>query len=147
MIRYLRFRNLVGGIYTVIKSKTPVTAHEYGDRYCLIGPLVYKTAAAEVEPEEVTNWCMKEILDDMASQGIKWMYGRWLIEGSPRVLLLDPGSISDRLDSWKADLWNVTGIPSPPNDIETNDAILFGYLVAWFLGDVSSNFSPNLLSF
>ncbi|CAG8441032.1 6956_t:CDS:2 [Diversispora eburnea] len=127
--------NKVGGIYTVIKSKTPVTVHEYGDRYCLIGPLVYKTAAAEVEPEEITNWCIKEILDDMSSQGIKWMYGRWLIEGSPRVLLLDPGSISDRLDSWKADLWNVTGIPSPPNDTETNDSILFGYLVAWFLND------------
>ncbi|RHZ87794.1 hypothetical protein Glove_30g22 [Diversispora epigaea] len=127
--------NKVGGIYTVIKSKTPVTVHEYGDRYCLIGPLVYKTAAAEVEPEEITNWCIKEILDDMTSQGIKWMYGRWLIEGSPRVLLFDPGSISDRLDSWKADLWNVTGIPSPPNDTETNDSILFGYLVAWFLND------------
>ncbi|CAG8602870.1 9649_t:CDS:2, partial [Acaulospora colombiana] len=127
--------NKVGGIYTVIRSKTPVTVHEFGDRYCLIGPLNYKTAAAEVESEEVKNWCMKEILDDMASQGIKWMYGRWLIEGAPHVLLLDTNSISDRLDSWKTDLWNFAGIPSPPNDSETNSAVLFGYLVAWFLGD------------
>lgn len=28
----------VGGIYSVIKSKAPVTTAEYGDRYCLIGP-------------------------------------------------------------------------------------------------------------
>ena len=29
----------VGGIYSVIKSKAPVTTAEYGDRYTLIGPL------------------------------------------------------------------------------------------------------------
>ncbi|CAB4487868.1 family 3 glycosyltransferase [Rhizophagus irregularis] len=127
--------NKVGGIYTVIKTKAPVTAHEFGDRYTLIGPLAYKTAAAEVEAEKVTNPHMKEILDEMTSQGVKWMYGRWLIEGAPHVLLLDTNSIADRLDSWKGDLWNVAGIPSPPNDQETNDAILFGYLVGWFLGD------------
>lgn len=127
----------VGGIYTVIKTKAPVTAHEFGDRYMLIGPLSYKTAAAEVEAEKVTNPHMKEILDEMTSQGVKWMYGRWLIEGAPHVLLFDTNSIADRLDSWKGDLWNVAGIPSPPNDQETNDAILFGYLVGWFLGDVS----------
>ncbi|RIB26021.1 Glycosyltransferase Family 3 protein [Gigaspora rosea] len=127
--------NKVGGIYTVIKSKAPVTVHEYGDSYTLIGPLNYRTAAAEMESEPVSNWCMKEILDDMTSQGIKWMYGRWLIEGAPHVLLFDTNSIFERLDAWKADLWNVAGIPSPPNDQETNDAVLFGYLVAWFLGD------------
>jgi glycogen(starch) synthase len=114
-----------------------VTAHEFGDRYTLIGPLSYKTAAAEVEAEKVTNPHMKEILDEMSNQGVKWMYGRWLIEGAPHVLLFDTNSIVDRLDSWKGDLWNVAGIPSPPNDQETNDAILFGYLVGWFLGDVS----------
>ena len=30
---------IVGGIYSVIKSKAPVTTAEYGDRYTLIGPL------------------------------------------------------------------------------------------------------------
>lgn len=29
----------VGGIYSVLKSKAPVTTAEYGDRYTLIGPL------------------------------------------------------------------------------------------------------------
>jgi hypothetical protein len=41
------------------------------------------------------------------------------------------------MDEWKADLWNLAGIPSPPNDHETNEAIVFGYIVAWFLGEVS----------
>lgn len=39
--RKVNFANtaLVGGIYSVIKSKAPVTTAEYGDRYTLIGPL------------------------------------------------------------------------------------------------------------
>jgi len=41
-----------------------------------------------------------------------------------------------RMDEWKTDLWNLAGIPSPPNDHETNEAIVFGYIVAWFLGEV-----------
>ncbi|KAG0337544.1 glycogen synthase isoform 1 [Podila horticola] len=94
--------NKVGGIYTVLKSKAPVTSHEYGDRYTMIGPLSYKTAP---------------------------------LEGAPKVLLFDTGSVYHKLDEWKGDLWNVAGIPSPPNDHETNEAILFGYLVAWFLGE------------
>lgn len=41
-----------------------------------------------------------------------------------------------RMNEWKTDLWNLAGIPSPPNDHETNEAIVFGYIVAWFLGEV-----------
>lgn len=73
----------------------------------------------------------------MRDRGVKLIYGRWLIEGAPRVLLFDTGSCYDRLDEWKTDLWNLAGIPSPPNDHETNEAIVFGYIVAWFLGEVS----------
>jgi hypothetical protein len=64
------------------------------------------------------------------------MYGRWLIDGAPRVLLFDTSTAYGWLDEWKGDLWSVAGIPSPPNDAETNEAIVFGYLVAWFLGEV-----------
>ncbi|KAF8887036.1 glycogen synthase [Gymnopilus junonius] len=127
--------NKVGGIYTVIKTKVPVTVSEFGDRYCLIGPLSYKTAPMEVEAEEPTDEHLAAALESMRAQGVKALYGRWLIEGNPHVLLFDTGSAYSRLDEWKGDLWNLAGIPSPPNDHETNETIVFGYLVAWFLGD------------
>jgi glycogen synthase len=72
----------------------------------------------------------------MNDRGIQTMYGRWLIDGAPRVLLFDTGTAYGWLDEWKGDLWSVAGIPSPPNDAETNEAIVFGYLIAWFLGEV-----------
>lgn len=127
--------NKVGGIYTVIKSKVPVTVSEYGDRYCLIGPLSYKSAPMEVEVQEPTDPYLAEALAVLNEKGVKTLYGRWLIEGAPNVLLFDTGSSYMRLDEWKGDLWNLAGIPSPPNDHETNETIVFGYLVAWFLGE------------
>ncbi|KAF3912934.1 hypothetical protein AA313_de0209833 [Arthrobotrys entomopaga] len=127
--------NRVGGIYSVIKSKAPITTHEYGGRYTLIGPLNRISAAVEVESLEPPAGPLADTLRSMSDRGIGWLYGRWLIDGAPRVLLFDTGSAYGHLDEWKTDLWSTAGIPSPPGDHETNEAVVFGYLVAWFLGE------------
>jgi glycogen(starch) synthase len=92
----------------------------------------------EVEAFEPTEPIMLACLTAMRERGVKVLYGRWLIDGAPDVILFDTSSQHHKLDEWKGDLWNLAGIPSPPNDHETNDAIVFGYLVAWFLGEYSS---------
>lgn len=93
-------------------------------------------AAVEVEEMEPNTPELAATLQAMKDRGIGYMYGRWLIEGAPRVLLFDTKTAYGFLDDWKGDLWNVASIPAPPNDDETNEAIVFGYLVAWFLGEV-----------
>lgn len=128
--------NKVGGIYTVIKSKAPVTCQEFGDRYCLIGPLSPKTAAMEVENIEPPSEALKCAIDDVRHAGIHVVFGKWLIPGAPFVLLFDVSSAFNRLAEWKTDLWNVAGVPSPEADHEMNQCVVFGYLVTWFLGKV-----------
>lgn len=135
--------NRVGGIYSVIKSKAPVTTAEYGDRYTLIGPLNHASAAVEVEPLIPTNPELVQTIANMKQRGIGLVYGRWLIEGAPRILLIDTKTGYPWLDEWKADLWNTAGIPSPPGDEETNEAVVFGYLVAWFLGEACVLLQPQ----
>jgi glycogen(starch) synthase len=135
--------NRVGGIYSVLKSKAPVTTAEYGERYTLIGPLNRASAAVEVEELSPSNPAMRETIQSMKERGIDIVYGRWLIEGAPRVLLIDTGTGYRWLDEWKGDLWTTSAIPSPAGDNETNEAIVFGYLVAWFLGEVRFNCSPH----
>ena len=129
----------VGGIYSVLKSKAPITVAEYRERYTLIGPLNYASAQIEVEELPVKDPLIKQTLDAMSERGIRWLYGRWLIEGAPRVLLFDLQSASHNLDEWKSDLWSLAGIPIPDHDQESNDAILLGYLVAWFIGELVYN--------
>ncbi|PGH00769.1 glycogen [starch] synthase [Helicocarpus griseus UAMH5409] len=130
--------NRVGGIYSVLKSKAPVTTAEYGERYTLIGPLNRASAVVEVEELTPPDPHLVSTISSMKERGIDLMYGRWLIEGAPRVLLIDTAAGYKYLDEWKGDLWNAAGIPSPADDIETNETIVFGYLVAWFLGEYIS---------
>ncbi len=104
-----------------------------------IGLRIAQTFAAEGADVGIcsrTAAAIEKAAAGLRSQGVKALYGRWLIEGNPRVLLFDTGSVYNRLDEWKGDLWNLAGIPTPPNDHETNETIVFGYIVAWFLGDV-----------
>ncbi|KAI9722969.1 MAG: glycogen synthase isoform 1 [Candelaria pacifica] len=129
----------VGGIYSVIKSKAPVTTAEYGDRYTLIGVLNHQSAALEVEPLTPHIPELAASITAMQERGIHLVYGRWLIEGAPRVLLIDTKSGYPFLDEWKTDLWNTAGIPVPPGDDETSEAVAFGYLVTWFLGEYVSH--------
>ncbi|KAG8963691.1 glycogen synthase isoform 1 [Tulasnella sp. 419] len=101
----------------------------------------------EVEASEPADPILAQVIQSMRDQGVKILYGKWLIEGAPNVLLFDTGSKYDRLDEWKGDLWNLAGIPTPPNDHETNETIVFGYLVAWFLGDyVSKNLNQAVIA-
>lgn len=50
-------------------------------------------------------------------------------------MLFDIDHDMHRLNAWKSDLWEAARIGTPPDDDETNRAVLFGYLVAWFLGE------------
>lgn len=137
--------NRVGGIYSVLKSKAPVTVAQYGDNYTMLGPLSNATWQSEVEE---LDWTAQEtfteelrplqnVLRSMSSRGVRFVFGRWLIDGSPRVILFQLDSVRGYLNEWKGDLWSLVGIPSPEHDAETDDAIILGYTVAWFLGELA----------
>lgn len=64
-------------------------------------------------------------------------FGRWLIEGSPYVILFDIGAAAWNLDRWKGDLWDTCSIGLPYHDREANDSLIFGSLVAWFFKEVN----------
>ena len=64
------------------------------------------------------------------------MFGRWLIEGYPKVALFDISTAAWKLDEWKRELWECTHIGVPYHDRESNDAIVFGFLTVWFIAEV-----------
>ena len=62
-------------------------------------------------------------------KGYKVHCGRWLVEGNPQVILFDVGSASHRMAEFKQELYEKAGIGIPPEDIETNDVCIFGYVM------------------
>ncbi|XP_059621008.1 glycogen [starch] synthase [Phlebotomus argentipes] len=126
--------NKVGGIYTVIRSKAYVSTEELGDQYCLIGP--YKDACARTEVEEYEfprGNPYEAAVNAVRAMGFKVHTGRWLVDGAPQIILFEIGSAAWRMDEFKGELWNATAIGVPHLDIECNDAIILGYMVATFL--------------
>ncbi|XP_067415347.1 glycogen [starch] synthase, liver isoform X2 [Emydura macquarii macquarii] len=124
--------NKVGGIYTVIQTKAKITIDEWGENYFLIGPYFEHNVKTQVEVCEPPNPAIKKAVDTLKSQGCQVFFGRWLIEGSPYVMLFDIGSAAWNLDRWKGEFWDACSIGIPFNDREANDALIFGSLTAWF---------------
>ena len=63
--------NLVGGIYTVIRSKAPAAVDVLGNKYCLIGiynDLQCKTEVEMVEPEDPA---IKGAIQAMRDSGVE----------------------------------------------------------------------------
>ncbi|XP_022083700.1 glycogen [starch] synthase, muscle-like [Acanthaster planci] len=135
--------NKVGGIYTVIRSKAAVTMEELGDQCIMLGPYTEATVKMEVEIMEPENELIKGAMDSMRSKGIKVHYGRWLIDGYPGVVLFDIGSGAHYLEDWKHNLFEMSHVGIPWHDKESNDAVIFGNLCAWFIADFRKQFQES----
>lgn len=78
----------VGGIYTVIKTKTAQTVEECGENYCLIGPYSESTAKLQFEEQDLPydeHPFLADSIVAMRERGIGVHFGRWLIDGAPKV--------------------------------------------------------------
>lgn len=117
----------------MIRSKAQVSTEELGDQYVMVGPYNEALVRTEVEVLEPEDRCFREAIAALKVHGIRTIYGRWLIDGYPQVILFDLASANWKADEWKHDFWNTCNIGVPWHDRESNDAIVFGYCVAWFL--------------
>jgi glycogen(starch) synthase len=121
----------LGGIYTVLRSKASTMLERWGDRYCLIGPYNPTTAAVEFE-EQPTYGSIRETLQKLKDAGITCYFGRWLIAGRPRVILIDYRGRYGHLDFDKYLMWQDHGIAIDASDGEVNEVVAFGFAVAEF---------------
>ncbi len=126
----------LGGIYTVLRSKADCMNERWDDRYCLIGPYNPQTAAVEFE-ERPTEGIIRETLDRLRAQGVPCHFGRWLIPGRPRVILLDYRSRYPNLDGDKYLLWKDHGISTSAHDGEVNEVTAFGFTVTQFFHELA----------
>ncbi len=119
----------VGGIYTVIKTKTREISNIWNQNYCLIGPYIKKFAEAEFEPSTDMNSPFGKVVKKLQKEGIDAHYGKWLIAGRPQVILLNPHSLGDVLETEKFRLWTEHRVESHHGDKLLDEVIGFGYLI------------------
>jgi len=124
--------NQVGGIYTVIRSKTPAMTGLLQDRYVLIGPYVGEEIEPELDRLEKRKDPIHRIVRRMNKHGIVVHDATWLITGRPRVLLFDLKSIAGQLEEIRHVLWKHHKLETSGASDLINNSLLFGYAVAAF---------------
>jgi glycogen(starch) synthase len=117
--------NQVGGIYQVVRSKVPLMAARWRERYCLIGPHVEGKAQLEIEETAATGW-LASAIQTVERAGLPVRHGFWLIEGRPRVLLLDYHKLYAKLPELRAILGSSHAIVPPDDEPLVDAAIVFG---------------------
>jgi glycogen synthase len=127
----------LGGIYTVLKTKADMMLRKWGDRYFLVGPFNPQTAAVELE-EIPAEGAIAQAMSRLKNQGINCYFGRWMIPGRPKVILIDHHGRYSRLDADKYLLWKDHGISTSNNDGEVNDVTAFGFAVTEFLREIKN---------
>ncbi len=120
--------NQVGGIYTVLRSKTPTMVRRWGSRYCLVGPYDPRSAQVEFEPSPLVGPVGKAV-KRMRELGFGVEYGRWLVTGRPHIVLLHLGDVYRYLDDVKYRLWADHHVPTPGDDQLLNDVVAFSEAV------------------
>lgn len=125
--------NQVGGIYTVIRSKVPAMVEEWGDNYCLIGPYFAQTAGIEFERLDNDDSIFSKAAQGLRDKGMEVYYGRWLVTGKPRIILIDFNANLAKVDMLKFELWERHKISTINCEDLVNRVIAFGDLVKQYL--------------
>ncbi len=102
--------NRIGGIYTVIKSKTSNVKSEFA-KYFVVGPYFPAKHASEFIEEKAPDELARgfEVLE---KEGIVCHYGKWLTDVDVDAILIDFKGFSARSNDIKAELWKNYGIDS-----------------------------------
>ena len=127
--------NKVGGIYAVLRSKTPRMVEHYGSNYHLIG--FYDPVKARVEFDEQENFKnhrdITNIMHELEEEGIKVHYGKWLIPGHPKTFLIDSSGLMNKKNEIKTKLWDDFKIDSLHADNTFNEPVVWATAVGMLL--------------
>ena len=134
--------NKVGGIYTVVKSKAGKMVENYGSNYFLIGPYFASQAIGQFE-EEIPNELCKVPFEELKKIGIICHFGKWLIEGSPFVILVDFVNYKYKINDIKRELWDLYKIDSMRASQDYDEPVVWSYCVGMLIEKLSRCFADK----
>ena len=122
--------NKVGGIYTVVSTKSKTLSNKFGSNYILIGPDICKDESTLCEFKSEENMLSSWVKHARGS-GLKFRIGRWAsLEEQPMVILVDFTQYFSQKDEIFAELWNDYSLDSITGGWDYIEPCLFGYATA-----------------
>jgi phosphorylase/glycogen(starch) synthase len=118
--------NKIGGIHTVLASKSPAIQPEYGDNYFFVGPDVWMETTKNPEFTE-DKTLLSDWVNHARRQGINFRIGRWNISGNPIAILVDFKPYFGEKDKIFASWWETYKLDSISGGWDYVEPALFGY--------------------
>ncbi len=119
--------NKVGGIYTVLLSKTNQII-KYYKNYYLIGPYLPDSETLRSEfKESQPDKNLKIVFQELSQQGINCHFGEWMIEGRPKIILVDFSGIQEQVNQIKTELWEDYSIDSLSAGFDFTEPVVWSY--------------------
>ncbi len=128
--------NRVGGIYRVLESKAKRMVYHYGDSYFLIGPYFPHKAKGEFKEEAVPKE-LKPVFQKMSEEGITCYYGRWMVEGKPKTILIEVNSYFNNIDNIKKELWDNFQVDSLNVGHDFNEPVCWSYVTGKLINEIA----------
>lgn len=128
--------NKVGGIYTVLASKASLMKSYYAD-YFTIGPYFKEKASLEFEQEKPPA-SIEHVFEKLRSEGIFCYYGKWMIKGEPKVILVDYRGLIPRKEEFKKWFWDTNGIDSLHSSWDFDEPVIWSWACARLLQELSA---------
>jgi glycogen synthase len=128
--------NKVGGIYTVIESKSSYIK-EHVDEFFFIGPYFPGKDCLEFEEKPVPE-NLGEIFAKLEKKHIICHYGRWS-KTRTKTILVDFSKLLDEKNNIKARLWEEYKIDSISSGFDFEEPVVWSYSVGMLLEEISKN--------
>jgi len=118
--------NKVGGIYTVVATKSLYLKEQLHRHHILVGPDVWMNPESNPDFTEDPNlfriWKQKA-----EKQGLRVRIGKWNIPGSPIAILVDYKEFIPSQDTILAEYWKSYKVDSISGNWDYKESALFGY--------------------
>jgi len=135
--------NKVGGIYRVLESKADNMIERYGiDNYFLIGPYYLESSKGEFK-KETPNGKLRQAFDELEKDGIHCHYGKWMVKGRPKTILVDFRDFFAQKNNIKKNLWENYGIDSLNAGVTFEEPVVWSWAVGKVIEKVGGTISDD----
>ena len=118
--------NKVGGIHTVVTTKSFYLDKKFKKNHIHIGPDVWRGTEKNPEFNEDAS-LFRSWRKAALKEGLRIKVGRWNVEGQPIAILVDYTTLIPRKDEILKELWDHFGVDSISGNWDYIEAALFGY--------------------
>ena len=137
--------NKVGGIYTVLQSKAEKMSNYYKDNYCLIGPFNPQQAATEFRIRRPSQRTQR-VFNSLADEGVNCHYGKWLVKGKPRSILIDFSKLMPEANNVKKWLWDDYKVDSWGSGHDFDEPVVWSWAAGRVLEALHNEYKSRMVA-